>query len=121
MERLGYYLPWVLSGTVVSSIAYGLLSLLRPSTSVARWVGFQILFGTGCGAAATGVNSISPLTLRDKANRRLLLVIHRYSEPRTCSPHLGSYGDHDLLPEFGRRRVPDCRADNLQQLITRTA
>ncbi|KAL2866060.1 MDR family MFS transporter [Aspergillus lucknowensis] len=54
VEQRGYYLPWVLSGTVISSIAYGLLSMLSPSTLVGRWIGFQILYGTGCGAAATG-------------------------------------------------------------------
>ncbi|KAL4997556.1 putative MFS transporter [Aspergillus recurvatus] len=54
VEQRGYYLPWVLSGTVISSIAYGLLSMLSPSTSVGRWIGFQVLYGTGCGAAATG-------------------------------------------------------------------
>ncbi|KAL4756985.1 uncharacterized protein BDW70DRAFT_163954 [Aspergillus foveolatus] len=33
VEQRGYYLPRVLSGTVISSIAYGLLSMLSPSTS----------------------------------------------------------------------------------------
>ena len=55
MESLGYYLPWVLSGTILTTIAYGLLSLVGPSTPVQQWVEYQILFGVGCGAASTGV------------------------------------------------------------------
>lgn len=56
VEQRGYYLPWVLSGTVISSIAYKLLLMLSLYTSVWRWIGFQILYGSGCGAAATGVS-----------------------------------------------------------------
>ena len=55
MQRFGYYLPWITSGTALTAAAYGLLSTLSPSTSVGRWIGYQILFGSGCGAAATGV------------------------------------------------------------------
>ncbi|KAK1759802.1 MFS general substrate transporter [Echria macrotheca] len=53
IEVLGYYLPWVLSGTALTAVAYGLLSMLQIDTPVSRWVGFQILYGVGCGAAAT--------------------------------------------------------------------
>ncbi|KAL9082890.1 MAG: hypothetical protein Q9165_008743 [Trypethelium subeluteriae] len=53
-EKFGYYLPWVLSGTALSTIGYGLLSLLTPTTPVAKWVGFQVLFGVGNGSAASG-------------------------------------------------------------------
>ena len=56
MEIFGYYLPWVLSGIAVTTIAYGLLSLLGPSTPAIKWIGYQVLFGIGSGAAATGVS-----------------------------------------------------------------
>ncbi|KAI4867402.1 MFS general substrate transporter [Hypoxylon rubiginosum] len=53
VEVLGYYLPWVLFGTAATSVGYGLLSMISPSTRVQDWVGYQIIFGVGCGAAAT--------------------------------------------------------------------
>ncbi|KAI0160958.1 MFS general substrate transporter [Hypoxylon sp. FL1284] len=53
VEALGYYLPWVLCGTTATTIGYGLLSMIKPSTRVQDWVGYQIIFGVGCGAAAT--------------------------------------------------------------------
>ncbi|KAF2228775.1 MFS general substrate transporter [Viridothelium virens] len=53
-EKLGYYLPWVLSGTALSTIGYGLLSLFNPTTSTGKWIGYQVLYGVGNGAAASG-------------------------------------------------------------------
>ncbi|KAI6085886.1 MFS general substrate transporter [Hypoxylon rubiginosum] len=53
IEALGYYLPWVLSGTALTAIGQGLLSMISPSTEVKDWVGYQIILGVGCGAAAT--------------------------------------------------------------------
>ena len=55
VEKLGYHLPWVLSGTALATIAYALYSLLSPTTPVGNWIGYQILGGVGNGAAAPGV------------------------------------------------------------------
>ena len=51
---LGYYLPFLLAGGAISAVGYGLLSTLSPTTSVAKWVGYQILYGvaSGCTTAA---------------------------------------------------------------------
>lgn len=49
VERLGYYLPFMLICGVLNAIASGLLSLLSPSTPTGKWVGYQILLGIGRG------------------------------------------------------------------------
>ncbi|KAK4168190.1 major facilitator superfamily domain-containing protein [Cladorrhinum sp. PSN259] len=49
VEKWGYYLPWSVASAVITSIATGLMSTLSVDTSVAKWIGFQILFGAGCG------------------------------------------------------------------------
>ncbi|KAJ5874387.1 Major facilitator superfamily domain general substrate transporter [Penicillium soppii] len=46
---LGYYLPFLLAGGVISSIGYGLLSTLSTTSPIARWIGYQILYGVGSG------------------------------------------------------------------------
>ncbi|OQE46599.1 hypothetical protein PENCOP_c001G06091 [Penicillium coprophilum] len=46
---LGYYLPFLLVGGAISSIGYGLLSTLSVTTPVAKWIGYQILYGAGSG------------------------------------------------------------------------
>jgi hypothetical protein len=61
VDVLGYYLPMILLGGALSTVGYGLLSLLSPTTSVAAWIGYQVLYGVGAGSAAAGVslNTIS--------------------------------------------------------------
>ncbi|KAM7212832.1 MFS multidrug transporter [Rhypophila decipiens] len=49
--KLGYTIPWVLFSSVVSSIGGGLLTMLHPDTSRAKWVGYLIVIGIGRGAA----------------------------------------------------------------------
>ncbi|GAQ45157.1 hypothetical protein AtubIFM55763_006611 [Aspergillus tubingensis] len=49
--RLGYYLPWAIFGSIMTSIGTGLLSMLSPTTSTRDWAGFQAIVGLGRGAA----------------------------------------------------------------------
>ena len=52
IEKLGFYLPWVVSGTAITAIGYGLLSLLAPNTPAAKWIGYQTFYGVGNGCMA---------------------------------------------------------------------
>lgn len=52
----GYYLPWVLAGSCLATIGYGLLSTLSPTTSTARWIGYQDIYGVGSGTGMSGVH-----------------------------------------------------------------
>ncbi|KAI2464009.1 MFS multidrug transporter [Annulohypoxylon bovei var. microspora] len=49
VQRIGYYLPSVVLGTALASVGSGLLSTLQVSTSVSRWVGYQVIYGLGVG------------------------------------------------------------------------
>ncbi|KAJ5672711.1 MFS general substrate transporter [Penicillium longicatenatum] len=51
VTRLGYYLPSAVTGTVLSAIGSGLMSLFTPHTSTATWIGYQIIAGVGRGCA----------------------------------------------------------------------
>ncbi|OAA51164.1 Major facilitator superfamily domain, general substrate transporter [Beauveria brongniartii RCEF 3172] len=46
---IGYYAPFMIAETVLTSIGGGLLTLLDPSVSSAVWIGFQALVGFGIG------------------------------------------------------------------------
>ncbi|KAK9349974.1 putative MFS general substrate transporter [Lipomyces doorenjongii] len=48
--KLGYYLPASLFSGVVTAIGNGLLSILSPTTSTGRWIGYQIVVGSGRGS-----------------------------------------------------------------------
>jgi hypothetical protein len=44
-SRTGYYTPFAIVGTALTSVATGLLSTLTPHSSTGRWVGFQLISG----------------------------------------------------------------------------
>lgn len=46
----------MLAGGAISAIGYGLLSLLSPTTSAGKWIGYQVFYGVGGGLMATGVS-----------------------------------------------------------------
>lgn len=48
VQKLDYYLPSVLTGSLFSAIAYGLLSMLTPTYPTVARVGHQIIAGFGC-------------------------------------------------------------------------
>jgi hypothetical protein len=47
--KLGYYTPWALVSAVLAAIGAGLLGTLLPDSSTGRWIGYQIISGTGRG------------------------------------------------------------------------
>jgi MFS family permease len=49
VSRIGYYTPFLIAGTVLSSIGAGLMSTLRVDTPQPVWIGYQFLFGFGVG------------------------------------------------------------------------
>lgn len=55
----GYYLPWILAGAAIAATGYGALSTLSPTTSSAKWIGYQVLYGIGCGTGSSGVSFVA--------------------------------------------------------------
>jgi MFS family permease len=45
----GYYNPAMLIGTVLTAVGTGLLTTITPDTKIAKWIGYQLLFGCGIG------------------------------------------------------------------------
>ncbi|KAK2067811.1 hypothetical protein P8C59_001517 [Phyllachora maydis] len=62
----GYYLPWIMAGSVIATAGYGAMSTLGVATPTAQWIGFQLLYGIGCGTGSSGpyiaVQNLVPLT-----------------------------------------------------------
>ncbi|KAL3490681.1 major facilitator superfamily domain-containing protein [Aspergillus germanicus] len=73
---LGYYLPFLLAGGAVSAVGYGLLSTLSPTTSVAQWIGYQVLYGVagGCMAAAPYI-AIQNLVVPEQIPQAMAIII----------------------------------------------
>lgn len=66
-QTTGYYLPMAVIGPCISAVGYGLLSTLSPTTSTARWIGYQILYGLG---SVFGNSSVRLRILPRQAHKR---------------------------------------------------
>ncbi|KAH7336165.1 putative MFS multidrug transporter [Rhexocercosporidium sp. MPI-PUGE-AT-0058] len=56
-SRLGYYTPFAIAGTALTSISCGLLSTLTPTSNAGMWAGYQIMSGF-----SRGLTMQQPLT-----------------------------------------------------------
>jgi hypothetical protein len=48
-QRTGYYVPQLLTSTVLLSTGTGLLTTLQVDTNHSKWIGYQIIYGFGLG------------------------------------------------------------------------
>ncbi|KAF2107005.1 major facilitator superfamily domain-containing protein [Lophiotrema nucula] len=67
VSKLGYYIPFVFFGSMCTAIGAGLMSTFSPNTPQGKWIGYQILTGTGRGLVLqmplTAVQTSLPLQL----------------------------------------------------------
>jgi MFS family permease len=46
---LGYYTPFIYGSTILMSVGAGLISTFEVDTETGKWIGYQIIFGSGVG------------------------------------------------------------------------
>ncbi|KFY72964.1 hypothetical protein V499_06936 [Pseudogymnoascus sp. VKM F-103] len=49
VSRFGYYAPFMLAGPPIMAAGAGLLTTFHVNTPPSQWIGYQIIFGLGCG------------------------------------------------------------------------
>lgn len=49
VTALGYYVPFMIAGSICISIAAGLMTTFKATTGQGGWIGYQVLFGIGVG------------------------------------------------------------------------
>jgi hypothetical protein len=49
ISKIGYYMPFVYGSIVFTCIGSGLITTFNPTTDIGRWIGYQLLYGLGCG------------------------------------------------------------------------
>lgn len=49
ITALGYYNPFILASTLLTSIGSGLLTTFKITTGSSKWIGYQVLYGAGIG------------------------------------------------------------------------
>jgi hypothetical protein len=50
ITNLGYYGPFMLFSTILTTIGAGLLTTFKVTTSHPSWIGFQVVYGVGLGS-----------------------------------------------------------------------
>jgi hypothetical protein len=55
--KLGYYLPWAFGSGIITAIGNGLISTFSPTTTVAQFIGYQIITGAGRGLGMQAVST----------------------------------------------------------------
>jgi len=45
----GYYTPFIIAGSAIAAVGYGLTTTFTPETGSGMWIGYQILIGAGIG------------------------------------------------------------------------
>jgi MFS family permease len=47
----GYYNPVMIFGSILMVVGVALITTFTPDTTTGKWIGYQILYGSGCGLA----------------------------------------------------------------------
>lgn len=49
VSKIGYYAPFMLASSALTSIGAGLLTTFEPNTGPSKWIGYQVIIGLGIG------------------------------------------------------------------------
>ncbi|KAI1453994.1 putative MFS multidrug transporter [Annulohypoxylon moriforme] len=63
VSHIGYYTPSFIFGVCLAAVATGLFTTLGAHTSEGKWIGYQILYGTGLGLASQAPNMAAQTVL----------------------------------------------------------
>jgi predicted MFS family arabinose efflux permease len=58
INRISYYTPFMIGGSVLMSIGAGLMTTFTPHTSAGKWIRYQILWAVGCGMSLRPIPSL---------------------------------------------------------------
>ncbi len=76
VQRLGYYVPFMIANGIIMSIGAGLITTFTPSTNHPNWIGYQIVFGFGLGLGMQQANLAAQAVLsRRDASTGIALIM----------------------------------------------
>ena len=76
VQRLGYYVPFMIANGIIMSTGAGLITTFTPSTTHSKWIGYQIIFGFGLGLGMQQANLAAQAVLsRRDASTGIALIM----------------------------------------------
>ena len=64
ISAIGYYTPFLIVGSAVGIVGFGLFTTLTPQSKTGEWLGYQVLIGIGLGACLQQPYNVAQATLK---------------------------------------------------------
>ena len=81
VSRMGYYLPWALTGGIITAVGNGLVSTFTASTSTAVWIGYQIVMGAGRGCGMQMVTNGTAQVINTSLTFQAIIAVQNAVPP----------------------------------------
>ncbi|KAI9726750.1 MAG: hypothetical protein M1828_000606 [Chrysothrix sp. TS-e1954] len=126
VSKVGYYVPFMIASSILTSIGAGLLTTFTPSTMHPKWIGVQALYGIGIGLAmqAPSVAAQTVLQRKDIPTGISLMFFGRTlggaifaSVGQTVVNNRLSSG-LSKIPGFDASAIVDGGATNVRQIVS---
>jgi hypothetical protein len=76
---VGYYTPLILLSSAVTAVGIGLLSTLKPDSSIGYWFGYQVLLSAGMGIGAQNMMLVTSVAV-DKSDMPIATSILTFTQ-----------------------------------------
>lgn len=126
VQRVGYYMPFMVASAVVISIANGLITTWNPHTKTLTWAGFQVLLGIGRGMAlqmpVIAIQAHTPPALASVATATMVLFQTFFGSIflAIINTLFNTKLKHELntrLPEIGAGKIINAGAADIQSVV----
>lgn len=126
VQRVGYYMPFMVVSGAVAAVANGLVTLFNPHTSTVEWAAFQALLGVGRGLAlqmpVIAIQAHTPPELASIATATMVLFQTFFSSVflAIINTLFNSKLKSELtkrLPEIGAQKIIDAGAIGISTVV----
>lgn len=76
---IGYYTPLILLSSAISAVGAGMLSTLKPDSSIGYWFGYQVLLSAGTGIGAQNMMLVASVAV-DKSDMPMATSILTFTQ-----------------------------------------
>lgn len=130
-NRIGYYIPAILTSAILMPIGAGLYTTLRPDSGHAAWIGYQVILGLGLGAGMQQPNmAVQTVLANSRADAAMGVALMSFSQQLagaiwSCVAQtvflqrlVHELGESGLMSRAAATTVAKTGATNLRQFLS---
>lgn len=126
VAKLGYYTPFFILSSIITTIGAGLFTTFTPTTGHSKWIGYQVLYGIGLGLGMQQPLNVVQTVLgrSDIATGSALVMFVRFLGPAIFLPVAQNIFINQLIskltniPGISPKAVMDAGATDIKNLAT---